>query len=64
MDQNRLPEIGDVVTAYRIRHPFTVVNLLKDVEAVRLKYPDGSLTRLIPLSAIEIVSEKTLKTPR
>jgi hypothetical protein len=41
------------VTAYRIKHPFTVVKVLEEIDAVKLRYPDGSLTRLIPLSAIE-----------
>jgi|HubBroStandDraft_5_1064220.scaffolds.fasta_scaffold1880501_1 hypothetical protein len=59
MVQNRRPEIGDVVTAYRIKHPFTVVTVHEEIDAVKLKYPDGSLTRLIPLSAIELISEKS-----
>jgi hypothetical protein len=49
------------VTAYRIRHTFTVVNVLEDIEAVRLKYPDGSFTRLIPLSAIEIITDDRIR---
>jgi hypothetical protein len=58
MVQNCVPQIGDVVVAYSIKHPFTVVQVLKRINAVKLKYPDGSLTRLIPLSAIELVGER------
>jgi hypothetical protein len=53
-----MPEIGDVVVAYSIRHPFTVVQVLYEIDAVKLKYPDGSFTRLIPLSAIKLVGER------
>ncbi len=56
MVRNRMPEIGDVVTAYRIKHPFTVVKVLEELDAVKLKYPDGSFSRLIPISAIQFVS--------
>jgi len=33
MVQNRVPEIGDV-TAYRIKHPFTIVKFYEEIDAM------------------------------
>jgi hypothetical protein len=60
MPTHRRPQTGDIVTAYRIRHPFKIYKVFDDLEAVVLEYPNGEFTRLIPLDAIEY-SEETAK---
>lgn len=53
MQTHRRPRVGDIVTAYRIRHPFKVCKILDEFEAAVLEYPNGEFTRLIALDAIE-----------
>jgi len=57
MRTHRRPQVGDIVTAYRIRHPFKICKIFEDLEAVVLEYPNGEFTRLIPLDAIEYPEE-------
>jgi hypothetical protein len=57
MRTHRRPQVGDIVTAYRIRHPFKICKIFDELEAVVLEYPNGEFTRLIPLDAIEYPEE-------
>jgi hypothetical protein len=57
MRTHRRLRVGDIVTAYRIRHPFKVCKIFDELEAVVLEYPTGEFTRLIPLDAIEYPEE-------
>jgi hypothetical protein len=57
MRTHRRPQVGDIVTAYRIRHAFKICKIFDELEAVVLEYPNGEFTRLIPLDAIEYPEE-------
>jgi hypothetical protein len=57
MHTHRRPQVGDIVTAYRIHHPFRVYKVVEEFEAAVLEYPNGEFTRLIPLDAIEYPEE-------
>jgi hypothetical protein len=57
MRTHRRPQVGDIVTAYRIRYPFKICKIFDELEAVVLEYPNGEFTRLMPLDAIEYSEE-------
>jgi hypothetical protein len=61
MHAHRRPQVGDIVTAYRIRHPFIVSKILDELDAAVLEYPNGEFTRLIPLDAIEPPGESAAR---